>query len=231
MQTLAGNVPVDLVLLGLVAAFLVLRLRSILGKRTGLERPAAPPAAGMRPSGPIIEARAEPITPTVDRRLPDPTRAAGITLGRLRERERGFEPLAFLAQAEASFRRIVQAFAEGDRSVLKAGLTADAYAAFEQAIAARETAGETQRSEIKAITQAQITDASLVEENAVWRAALEVRFVSDQISVLIGRDGLPVSGADAVTELADIWTFERWIGGPRQEAGAAPWRLAVARSA
>ena len=231
MQNLAGNVPVDLILLGLVAAFLVLRLRSILGKRTGLERPTTPPPAGLRPIGPIVEARAEPTPPATERRLPDPTSAAGITLGRMRERERGFDPLAFLSEAETLFRRIVQAFAEGDRSVLKASLTADAYAAFEQAIATREAAGETQRSEIKAITQTQITDASLIEENAVWRASLDVRFVSDQVSVLMGRDGLPVSGADAVTELADIWTFERWLGGPRQEPGAAPWRLAVARSA
>jgi predicted lipid-binding transport protein (Tim44 family) len=125
----------------------------------------------------------------------------------------------------------VQAFAEGDRGALRQTLTADAFAAFDSAITAREQAGQTQRSEIRAITTTQITDGTLVEENGTWRASLEVRFVSDQVSVLLGRDGLPVTGADAVTELADIWTFERWIGGPKQEAGAAPWRLAVARSA
>ena len=227
MHYFAGNYPVDLVLLGLFAGFLVLRLRSVLGKRTGLERPAAPPL-GMRGTGPVIEARAEPVPPVASR-LPDPSGAVGLTLARIRERERSFDPAQFLTQAEAAFRRIVQAFAEGDRTTLRGALTADAYAAFDAAIGGREAAGETQRAEIRAVTQTQITEATLLQENGVWRASIDVRFVSDQVSVLMGRDGLPVSGADAVTELADSWTFERWIGGPRSDAAA--WRLAAARSA
>ncbi len=229
MHFLAGNYPVDLVLLGLFAAFLVLRLRSILGKRTGLERPATPPVA-LRTPGPVIEARAEPTPAATERKLPDPAGPVGVTLARIRERERSFDAAQFLVQAEAAFRRIVAAFAEGDRTVLRGALTADAYAAFEAAIIAREAAGETQRAEIRAVTQMQITDAALVQENGIWRATIDVRVVSDQVSVLLGRDGLPVSGADAVTELADSWTFERWIGGPKGTDGAA-WRLAGARSA
>ena len=230
MHSFTGNFPVGLVLLGLVAALLVLRLRSILGKQTGLERPAAPPA-GLRASGPIIETRAEPMPAPADKRLPDPSSPVGLTLARIRERERGFDPAAFLSQAEALFRRIVQAFAEGDRAALRGGLTPDAYAAFEAAIVAREEAGQTQRAEIRAITQVQIVDATLSQSNAIWSASLEVRFVSDQISVLLARDGLPVSGADAVTELADLWTFERWIGGPKGSDAGQTWRLSAARSA
>ncbi|MCQ8278768.1 Tim44/TimA family putative adaptor protein [Acetobacteraceae bacterium KSS8] len=232
MQNLAGNVPVYLVVLGLVAAFLVLRLRSILGKRTGLERPIAPqpvPSA-MQRRGPSVDTTAQPIEPATDRRLPDPSTGAGIALARLRERDRGFDPEIFLRQAEDSFRRIVRAFAEGDRSTLRSMLTADAFAAFDQAITAREQAGETQRSEIRAVTQVRLDDVQLTEQNGTWRAALEVRFTSDQISVLMGRDGLPVSGADAVTELVDIWIFERLLDVAPQP-GAAAWRLAVARNA
>ncbi|WP_419729035.1 Tim44/TimA family putative adaptor protein [Lichenicola sp.] len=231
MNPFAGNSPVALVLIGLVAAFLVLRLRSVLGKRTGLERPAPPPGM-LRGTGPIIEARAEPIPAVPDRKVPDGSSPIGVTLARIRERERGFDPADFLLQAEAAFRRIVQAFAEGDRAALRTNLTPDAYGAFEAAIIAREEAGQTQRAEIRAITQAQIVDASLSQTNGTWRAVLDVRFVSDQVSVLLAKDGLPVSGADAVTELADLWSFERWIGGPRpSDANTPPWRLAAARSA
>lgn len=230
MHSFAGNFPVDLVLIGLFAAFLVLRLRSILGKRTGLERPAPPPGV-MRNAGPIIEARAEPIAPATDRKLPDPSSPIGVTLGRIRERERNFDPAEFLVQAEASFRRIVQAFAEGDRATLRSNLTNEAFGAFETAIIAREEAGQTQRAEIRAVTQTQLADATLSQANGIWKAILDVRFVSDQVSVLMARDGIPVSGADAVTELADLWSFERWIGGPRPTDGAAAWRLAAARSA
>lgn len=230
MHSLAGNFPVGLVLLGLAAALLVLRLRSILGKQTGLERPAAP-SAGLRPAGPIVDTRATPAPAPAEKRLPDPSSPLGLTLARIRERERGFDPAAFLTQAEASFRRIVQAFAEGDRATLRGSLTPDAFAAFEAAIVAREEAGQTQRAEIRAITQLQLTDGALSQANGIWAASLEVRFVSDQVSVLLGRDALPVSGADAVTELADLWTFERWIGGPKGSDAGQNWRLAAARSA
>ena len=56
--------PVDLVLFGMIAAFLVLRLRSILGRRTGFERQAQPLRPVTAEAAPIIEARAEPVAPT-----------------------------------------------------------------------------------------------------------------------------------------------------------------------
>jgi len=227
MHVSAGSSTVTLVLLGLFALFLVLRLRSILGKRTGLERPAAPPPGVVRRSGPVVEARAEPVQKDVPPTLPDPSGPVGLTLARIRERDRSFDPAEFLRGAEGAFRRIVKAFAEGDRTTLRDKLTADAYAAFDAAIAAREAEGQTQRSEIKSLQQVQIVEATLNEEGGAWRAAIDVRFVSDQISVLFGRDGQPVSGADAVTELADLWTFERLLG----VAGVPGWRLASARSA
>jgi predicted lipid-binding transport protein (Tim44 family) len=57
-------------------------------------------------------------------------------------------------------------------------------------------------------------------------ATIAVRFVSDQISVTMGADGLPVAGADAVTEITDVWTFERDLS-----ATDPAWRLVAARSA
>ena len=64
----SGGFPIDLVLFGMIAAFLVLRLRSILGKRTGLERQAPPvqPNPARPAPGPIIEARAEPPSGAAD---------------------------------------------------------------------------------------------------------------------------------------------------------------------
>ena len=49
----SGGFPIDLILFGMIAAFLVLRLKSILGKRTGYERPPQP----IQPrEAPIIDA-------------------------------------------------------------------------------------------------------------------------------------------------------------------------------
>ena len=65
----SGGFPVDLILFGMIAAFLVLRLRSILGRRTGFERQTRPiPAAGRpAPAGPVIEGQAEPQAPAAAR--------------------------------------------------------------------------------------------------------------------------------------------------------------------
>jgi predicted lipid-binding transport protein (Tim44 family) len=202
-----GSFPVDLVLLGMIAAFLVLRLRSVLGKRTGFERPPMPqqpPQAGPKPTpGPIIEGRAEPLTAM-----------HGI--------DRAFDPVGFLTGVEKAFRMIVEAFASGDRDTLRRLLADDTYAAFEQAITARQTLGQVQTAEIRGIETMAIDAANL--RGSV--ADVTVRIVSDQVSLTRDRAGAIAIGAEAVTEITDIWTFERDL---RQ---ADPtWRLVAARSA
>ncbi len=193
--------PIDLILFGMIAAFLVLRLRSILGRRTGLERQPVPPLSPR--VGPIIEGRAEPPAPS--RTLPDDASALGQTLGRMRAVDHAFDPARFLEGAESAFRMIVAAFAAGDRGRLRTLLSDEVYRSFDLAIAAREQAGHTQVSEITSLHPATIEGAAL----AGSRADVTVRFVSDQMSVVKDEKGQIVSGAEASTELTDIWTFER----------------------
>lgn len=222
-----GGFPIDLLLFGMIAAFLVLRLRSILGRRTGYERPPQTerqggpvqvPGLGGLP--PAADARVEPIRPP--RPLPDPAGAVGVILTRMRTIDPSFDPAHFLGGAEAAFRMIVGAFATGDRVTLRNLLTDDTYRAFETAIAAREAAGETQQSEIRSIERAEIDQAALDGT----RASITVRFVSDQVAQTLDRTGKPVSGTDAVTEITDLWTFDR------DQAQPDPaWRLSAARSA
>ncbi len=223
MTIKATDIPVDLILFGMVAAFLILRLRSVLGKRTGLDRPAAPPSS-RRPFGPTIEGRSEPTPPS--RPLPDPASPLGRRLASFRDVERGFDPAVFLRGAEAAFRRIVEAFASGDRAALRSLLTDPTFRAFEQVIAQRESDGQTQRSEIRSVHQATIEEARLVDERPSGgrRALIDVRFVSDQINLTLAADGQPVLGTDAVTELVDRWVFERLY------PGDVTWRLAEASS-
>ncbi|MGC8468815.1 MAG: Tim44/TimA family putative adaptor protein [Acetobacteraceae bacterium] len=217
-----GSFPVDLVLFGMIAVFLVLRLRSILGRRTGFERPPQPLGTALG-AGPVIEAHAEPAAPPGPARaLPDPASPLGQTLIAMQRIDPSFDPAQFLAGAEAAFRLIVAAFAHGDRVALRPLLSDDTYRAFEGAIAARETAGETQRTEIRAIEGAAIEAAELHGSVAV----ITVRIVSDQLNMTLGRNGEPVMGTDAVTEITDQWSFERDLSS-RDPA----WRLVGARSA
>jgi predicted lipid-binding transport protein (Tim44 family) len=230
-MNLSGGFPVDIVLFGLIAAFLILRLRSILGRRTGFEgRPrAVPPIAAARPAPngrdqkpAVIEGRAEPVPVRPVRPVPDPASPLGEQLRQLRTVDTGFEPARFLEAAENTFRTIVAAFAGGDRVTLRSLLTDETYRAFETAIAARETAQETQRTEIKEIATAAIVEVELAER----MADITVRFVSDQLNITLGRDSQPITGTDGTTEMIDLWTFERDLGMRDQT-----WRLAAARSA
>ena len=222
--------PVDLILFGMIAAFLILRLRSILGRRTGFERPPQfqaqpdrPQAGAGRPSGPgpVIEGQAEPPPPSgAALGLPDPASPLGQTLGRIQAIDNSFDPAGFLGRAEQAFRMIVAAFATGNRTALQPLVGKDVYDAFEQAIAARESAGHQQTTEIRAVPHVTIEGAEL-RGNA---AQITLRFVSDQVSLTRDAAGQPVAGTDAVTELTDMWTFERDL------AGADPtWRLVSVR--
>ena len=217
----SGGFPIDLVLFGMIAAFLVLRLRSILGRRDGFEPQPGPARPVGRPAGPVIEGHAEPVA-TPGRPVPDAGSALGQTLSRMQRVDSAFDPVRFLSGAEAAFRLIVTEFAAGNRDALRPLLTSETYAAFEGAITAREAAHQTQTSEIRSIQEATIEDAAL---NGTV-AEITVRFVSDQISQTLDSDGKYVAGADAVTELRDVWHFVRDL------ARSDPtWRLSQARSA
>jgi predicted lipid-binding transport protein (Tim44 family) len=215
----SGGFPIDLVLFGMIAAFLVLRLRSVLGKRVGFEKPPIPP--GQMPgfnNGPIIEGQALP--PETGRSVPDPRSPLGERLMQIVNRDSQFDPPKFLDHAESAFRMIVTAFAAGDRATLKNLLTDSVFQTFDAVIAAREAANERHRTEIKAILSATVEDAQLLGD----QAAVIVRFASDQINVPLDASGTPL-GTEAVTEITDLWTFERNL-----KSKDPAWRLSAARS-
>ena len=225
---MTGGFPVDLILFAMVAAFLVLRLRSVLGKRTGFERP---PATEARPAGfdprakPVVEGAAEAVPATAGRGqrvVPDPRSPPGQALARIAAVDPSFDGARFLDGAEGAFRMIVTGFAAGDRATLRGLLSEDTYAGFEQAITAREQAGETQRTELRSVHEMAIDAADL--RGSV--ADITVRFVTDQINLTTGRDGEVVTGSDAVTELTDVWTFQRDL-----KAGDPTWKLVATQSA
>ncbi|MGG5810837.1 Tim44/TimA family putative adaptor protein [Falsiroseomonas sp. CW058] len=228
---MSGGFPIDLILFAMVAAFLVLRLRSVLGRRTGFERPprqdgAAPydPKAA-RPPAQDMPGELPPPVPQAGgarRSVPDPRSPVGQALMRIRGVDAGFDPNAFLDGAEGAFRMIVDAFARGDRQTLRALLADEVYGGFEGAITAREQNGESQRSEVRAMQEMAVEAADL--RGTV--ADVTVRFVSDQVNLTTGRDGSIVAGAEAVTELTDIWTFQRDL-----RSQDPTWRLVATRSA
>ena len=221
---MSGGLPIDLILFAMVAAFLVLRLRSVLGKRTGFERPPQGEAAPgvTQPAARDADSLPPPPAEALRRGQPDPRSPAGQGIARIRGVDPGFDAVAFLGGAEGAFRMIVQAFAAGDRATLRDLLSEDAYAGFEQAITAREQAGETQRTELRSIHDMGIEEAEL--RGSV--ADITVRIVSDQVNLTLARDGSISAGAEAVTEITDLWTFQRDLA-----VSDPTWKLVGTQSA
>lgn len=207
-----GDFPhyADIIFFAMIAAFLVLRLRSVLGRRTGNERrrdmfirqaDAARervvalgqrrPTAAMPPPPPPADA-------------PPASVAAG--LARIRGADPGFEPAEFLEGARGAFGMIVEAFAAGDKNRLRPLLSDEVFAGFSGAIDERNAARETMETRIVALKELDIAEATL----AGTIARVTVKLVSEQINILRGHDGSIVDGdPDKPVEKTDFWSFTR----------------------
>jgi predicted lipid-binding transport protein (Tim44 family) len=198
----------DIILFAMVAAFLILRLRSVLGRRTGHERR---PDTFMRRTEPTAGDKVVPLGnraagapgPLV---TPTPADAVAAGLERVRAADPGFDPTQFLEGARAAFEMIVEAFAAGDKAQLRPLLSDEVYKPFATAIDERGAAGETFETRI-----VQIKSIDLVEAGVAGRTArITVKFVSDQINVLRAHDSSIVDGdPDRPIEKTDFWSFAR----------------------
>jgi predicted lipid-binding transport protein (Tim44 family) len=202
---------IDIVILAMIAAFLVFRLRSVLGKRTGHERPPQNPYGGREEAaGTSQEARDDENVVALPGRepaddIPDDTPAAE-GLRSIREADSGFSVGEFTEGARMAFEMVVTSFANGDRETLRPLLSDEVYENFAGAIDARENAGETMEMTLVGIREAEVLEASM--DGRV--AFVTVKFVTEQIEVVRDRAGEVTSGdATKVSTVTDIWTFAR----------------------
>ena len=194
----------DIVFFAMVAAFLVFRLRSVLGKRTGNERP--PPALDARKvADPTVTGN---VIDIAQRRKPAASAESGfgaIGLGAIAAADRSFSPETFLEGARAAFAMIVTAYAEGDTDTLRPLLSDEVYRNFSGAIAARQQAGERLDTQLQGVV-ASVAGAGL--DGTV--AYVTVRYVSHQINLLRDRSDRIIEGEpDQAVEVIDEWTFRR----------------------
>lgn len=204
-----GDLPnyFDIILFAMVAAFLVLRLRSVLGRRTGNERPHDPVLRRAEaPADKVVALRSRsPAAPPPVTTAPPPD-AVAAGLEQIRSADPGFDPSQFLAGARAAFEMIVGAFAAGDKAHLRPLLSDDVYTPFAAAIDERAAARETLETRIIALKRLDVTEAGLTGRIA----RITVKFVSDQINVLRAHDGSIVDGdPDHGVEKTDFWSFTR----------------------
>jgi predicted lipid-binding transport protein (Tim44 family) len=200
-----GGQLIDIVLFAVVVLFLGYRLWSVLGRRTGTERPPVVPPS-LRDAGvtgkvvpmPRRSLRAEPAPPPAD-----PLKAG---LQAIAAADPSFQPETFLPGARRAFEIIVRAFAEGDTATLRPLLSDEVYDAFAEVIRHRLTARETVETRI-----ARLDDPVPVEARLEGRtASVTLKLVSAQVTVTHGADGAILEGdPDHAAERTDLWTFAR----------------------
>jgi predicted lipid-binding transport protein (Tim44 family) len=208
--------PVDIVIYAVFAVGLVLWLKSVLGTRHGSERSRPNPFIAPRPAdGGNREAAGRPpkslMAPAAPGQLLQhthtvSTHSAEQGLMEIARADRSFSIDHFVEGAQDAFVMIVEAFAAGNRDVLRDLLSDPVYRAFAGAIDARETQLQKASVEIHAVRRAEIIDARLDRRTA----SITVRFVTDETSVLRDAAGTVIEGnPDRVRENIDIWTFSR----------------------
>jgi predicted lipid-binding transport protein (Tim44 family) len=208
-----------------LAVFIFLRLRNVLGQRTGSEhRPPYDRAARdvLRPDagrgdnvvpipGTIIDqAPLAPADPAPASERWKGTAEPGSDLARgldqIATEDTSFDPKHFVTGAKGAYEMIVMAFAQGDRRTLKDLLSAEVFESFDGAIREREQRGERIERKFVGIEKAEIVSAELRGR----AASLTVRFVSQMISVTRDKQGAIVDGnPDQITDVTDVWTFMR----------------------
>ena len=204
-----------------LAVFIFLRLRNVLGQRTGRERrPPYDPYSAREPvrTSPadkvvVLPGRPEPASMPVEplpvdrwKGVADAGSPLASGLDAIAAVDRGFDVKHFLAGARAAYEMIVTAFAAADRRTLRGLLSREVYDGFEAAIRERESRGEIVETRFVSIDK-----ADMIAAEVRGRAAqITVRFVSQLVSVTHHRSGTVIEGSpDKVTDVTDVWTFAR----------------------
>jgi predicted lipid-binding transport protein (Tim44 family) len=202
------------------AAVIFYQLRSVLGRRTGNERPPfdpytarkreADPAQGSEnvvslPRKPkSAEAIAESYA-AIDA-LAKPGTEVNTGLRAVRDADPSFDAKGFVDGAKMAYEMIVSAFAEGDRKALKNLLSKEVYEGFVAAISEREKRNEKIQSSFIGINKADIVGAEMKGSEA----HVTMRIVSELISATRDAAGEVIEGnPETVAEVKDVWTFSR----------------------
>ena len=209
---------IDIVLFAMIAAFLILRLRSVLGRHRDSGRSEGIFGAERRPPSEEDKPTVVPEPPKADeveeklknQPPPDPNLVEEEHLdagfAEIVKASPNFDSAEFFAGVRTAFEIIIKAFAAGDREQLGSLLSAEVLGNFSEAITSRENAKETLET-----TLVRIGDVALLEAYMDGDVShISVKIISEQVNVTQNAEGEVVDGnPDRVSEIADIWTFAR----------------------
>ena len=206
------DTTLEILFFALLAAFICHRLWLVLGRRDGETPPARPDpftirdaTARVQPTpGRPLDAAPQPSQPAIAFNPNDPVSLEGA-LARLKSVDPSFGERSFLDGAKSAFRLIVDAFAAGNRPVLKPLLSEDVFQTFDHALNDRQHAGESLHSTVFSL------DASIDAARLTGTVArITVSFRSTQTNLVRDAQGTIIDGdAKRPDEIIDVWTFSR----------------------
>ena len=239
-----GSFEIPTIVFLLVAVLLIARLVSVLGRKTGNERPiktfrqasddrAASAAGGTdnviplsRASGDSRADASAPDAPAAEERIKGAAPIGSLLEGELlaiARKDASFDPKAFMSGAKTAYEMIVLAYAQGDRKQLKTLTAREVFDGFARVISEREGRGEVNETNFIGIHKADLIDAEL--KDGIGRVT--VKFVSQMITVVRNKAGTVVDGdPNLVREVTDIWTFAREV-----DSRDPNWKLVATQSA
>jgi predicted lipid-binding transport protein (Tim44 family) len=195
-----------------LAAFVLWKLRSVLGEREGFEQrfengpPAAPGAPPQMSAAELEWAECAERGGPVWRGFQEIARA-----------QRDFSPKNFLLGARSAYEMIVQAFSRGDEEALQSLTSPDVLAGFKTALDDRKARGETMQTTLVGLNDARIVEARAEKSVAI----VAVRFDGQFITATHGPDGKLIEGdPNTPANVVDVWTFAR-----PHDSGAPNWTL------
>lgn len=203
------------VIFAFLALFVVWKLRSVLGERTGFEQNRTEGRSAFQPS-----ASPPPTSPNDDTRWTEFAQRGDAVwkgLDAIADAQPGFAPRAFLDGASSAYEMTVQAFSRGEEATLRSLTSDEVFASFKSALAERSRRGETLTTTFVGFNSVKIVEARAESGSA----AIAVRFDSQFITATHDAAGNLVEGdPNKPSSIVDIWTFAR-----RNDASTPNWTL------
>jgi predicted lipid-binding transport protein (Tim44 family) len=204
--------PLNMILL-VIAAVVAWRLWSVLGTRTGLEKPPivltpnTPPPKADNTNAPV-DGEVLPPEPQkpVWSGIAEEGTALALGLEAIAEKSSGFTVKSFIGGATAAYEMVLEAFAKGDKQALKPLLSKELLDNFSAAIDKRNGLGHSMKFQFVGVKNADVKRAALNGN----KAQIEVGFSSEMISATMDKSAAVIDGDDlAIRTVSDFWTFER----------------------
>ena len=200
---------IQLVILGVIALFVILRLRSVLGTRTGFE-PTNVPQQTFKKEKP----KDEEIKEVIDRDIADYIlidSPGGKALSQMKKAENTFSVTEFIEGARQAYEMILIAFEEGDRDGLRPFLADDIYESFEAVIIERENAKLNVDATFIGLREIKLSNAEYD-----WRSKegeITLTLIAELTTVVKNNKGKVIEGdKNTIKRQKDIWTFSRVMG-------------------